>query len=147
MTFPGDSSNLPQDCALARSFCSQSLFRRFLCAQREIFPSAFFEDNFRVAPPLMMGLTNKHERKTAEPAHTTSPCANSSIRCANKIHSAIYRACGWMVLYLMRFGRRTLSCVRAHLRNSNNTLIIIVALRSGVCKVTAHRAVVNVGGL
>lgn len=47
----------------------------------------------------------------------------------------------------MRFGRRTLSCVRAHLRNSNNTLIIIVALRSGVCKVTAHRAVVNVGGL
>lgn len=95
MTFPGDSSNLPQDCALARSFCSQSLFRRFLCAQREIFPSAFFEDNFRVAPPLMMGLTNKHERKTAEPAHTTSPCANSSIRCANKIHSAIYRAGGW----------------------------------------------------
>lgn len=35
----------------------------------------------------------------------------------------------------------------AHARTANNTLIIIVALRSGVCKVTAHRAVVNVGGL
>jgi hypothetical protein len=139
MTFPGDSSNLPQDCALALQ-PAQPL--ETILVRTENFPSALFEDNFRVAPLLMMGLTNKRMKGKLPRQHTQQDRAQIQVYAA-QIKFTQCNIGGWLY-YLIRAGP---THVRARTYSSNNTLIIIVALRSGVCKVTAHRAVVNVGGL